>query len=118
VVTGTGFNTLRFRVTREGLLVVDQTFATVASAMSFFHDKVLQVSDWTTGVSPDNILDLEFTLDVVGSQAGSAFSTDFLVGNATIAAIPEPSTYVLFAFGLVGLLAVARRRRAGLRDNV
>jgi hypothetical protein len=118
VVTGSGFDTLRFRVNREGVLVVDQTFITVASAMSYFHDKVLQISDWTTGVSLDNILDLQFTLDVASTKAGSAFSTDFLVGNATIAAIPEPSTYVLFAFGLVGLLTVARRRRLGLRVNV
>jgi hypothetical protein len=118
VASGAGFDTLRFRVTRLSILVVDQTFATVASAMSYFHDKVVQVGDWTTGVGSNNILDLRFTLDVTGSQAGSAFSTDFLVGNATISAVPEPSTYLLFAFGLVGLLTVARRRRLGLRVNV
>jgi hypothetical protein len=118
VASGAGFDTLRFRVTRLSILVIDQTFATVASAMSYFHDKVVQVGDWTTGVGSNNILDLRFTLDVTSSQAVSAFSTDFLVGNATIAAVPEPSTYLLFAFGLVGLLTVARRRRAGLRVNV
>ena len=120
VAAGSGFDTLRFRMTREGTIVLDQTFITVASAMSYFDDQVLQISDWTTGVSTDNVINLEFIFDVTGTKAGSAFNTDFLVGNGTptLAAIPEPSTYVLFAFGLVGLLTVARRRRLALRATV
>ena len=63
-----------------------------------------RAGDWTTGVSADHILDLSFVFDVTNTQAGSSFTTDFLLGNGTptVAAIPEPSTYVLFSFGLLG----------------
>jgi hypothetical protein len=62
----------------------------------------------------------------VGSSAGSgyrAFGDNFVYGNGstvttynfetTASVVPEPSTYVLMGSGLLGLAAVARRRRQG-----
>jgi len=117
--TMTTFTSLRFRAIREfsGTPTIDQTFLTTADATAFFNDNIVTVGDWTTGVSADHVLDLRFIFDVASTQAGSSFMTDFLVGNGTpvLAAIPEPSTYVLFSFGLLGIGLITRRRRMILR---
>jgi len=116
-VSGSGFDSMRFRVNREGgAAELDLTFVAAADAMTFFNDHTVSVGDWT-GVSADNILDIQIIFDVTSNNAGSAFNTNFLVGNATPInnAIPEPSTYVLFAFGLLGMAVITRRRRHALR---
>jgi hypothetical protein len=113
----TTFDSLRFRANREGgATEIDQTFLTAADAMAYFNDHVLALGDWT-GVSSDNVLNLEFIFDVTSNDAGARFATDFLVGNGTptVAAIPEPSTYALLVFGLVGMGMITRRRRFMLR---
>jgi len=117
-VSGSGFDSLRFRVNREfaATAQLDMTFLAAADAMTFFNDHMVSVGNWT-GVSADNILDIQIIFDVTSNDAGAAFNTNFLVGNATpiTAAIPEPSTYVLFAFGLLGMAVITRRRRHALK---
>ena len=75
-------------------------------------------------------LDFELAADVLSASDQRAFSLRFAntssesvnglvdmyasvgVGAAGLAPIPEPSTYALMGLGLVGLLAVSRRRQA------
>lgn len=47
-------------------------------------------------------------IDVNGETRNVGFSAEFTVNQAVI---PEPSTYALMAFGLVGMGVIARRRR-------
>jgi len=115
----TGFDLLRFRANVEGgAAEIDLTWTRVQmlDAIAYFNDHVVVLGDWT-GAGTGNILDMQFIFDVTSDDAGANFNTDFLVGNGTITplVIPEPSTYVLFAFGLVGLGLITRRRRIALR---
>jgi hypothetical protein len=111
----TGFDMLRFRANKEGgAIEIDLTFMNSADAIAYFNDQVVVLGDWITTGS-DNIMDLQFIFDVTSNDAGANFNTNFLVGNGTLTPIPEPSTYVLFAFGLLGLVVIARRRRVALR---
>ncbi len=49
--------------------------------------------------------------DIGGSDDGLAVD-DFFVNNASVAAVPEPSTYALFAIGLGGIAFALRRKKA------
>lgn len=113
-VLGGGFQSLHFRVEREGTTIVDKTFASAALAEEYFTDRTLDLGDWTSTLSPDNILDLAFYFDVgqFGTLAGG-FSTYFLFGNSTIGSgpvttVPVPGGFWLFGSALAGL-AVRRR---------
>ena len=58
--SGPGFTSLHFTIEREGATVEDQTFATLAAAMSYFNDHVLDLGSMATGVV--GTLDLSLTL--------------------------------------------------------
>lgn len=102
---GLGFDTLRFRVTREGAVVIDQSFVSLSSAQAYFSDQVLNLGVIGAGVT--GTLDLTISLDVVTSRAGDGFGATFFLGNA---AIPEPSVFALLA--VAGLACLLRRRSA------
>jgi hypothetical protein len=80
-VVGNGFDQLRFRVTREGVDVVDQTFASGAAAAAYFDDRPLDLG--LIGTDVVDTLDLEFHLDVTTTSASDGFAARFLVANAT-----------------------------------
>ena len=63
---------------------------------------------WSKGVASGG--SVPFTLN--GASSGGSFevSTQSAVTDASIASVPEPSTYALFGLGLVTLLAVRRKR--------
>jgi MYXO-CTERM domain-containing protein len=83
-VQGGGFDSLTFQVTREGTMVVNQTFATVAAATAFLDDHVLNLgSNGVANVS--GALDLVFNLSMTTNDAGAGFQFDLLFGNATFA---------------------------------
>ena len=63
---------------------------------------------WSMGVASGG--SVPFTLN--GASSGGSFEvyTQSAVTDASIASVPEPSTYALFGLGLVTLLAVRRKR--------
>jgi len=100
---GGGFDSLRLRITEEGSLVLDQSFANAALAQAFFIDHVLTLGAIAAGVT--GTLDLTINLDLTLSHPGDGFSATVFVGNSVI---PEPRVIALILIGLIGL-AVCRR---------
>lgn len=117
---GSGFQTLRFHIDQEGSTVIDQTFVSLSAAETYFNDKTLDLGEWWTTISSDNILDLTIYLDVAqfGSSTGG-FKTTFMFGNSTIGAgpsqpfptVPVPGAFWLFGSALAGLLGYRSRFR-------
>jgi hypothetical protein len=101
-VEGAGFDSARFRISQEGVTVVDQNFASAAAALAYFDDSVLDMGFWKTGITGD--LDLRFQLDIVSSTASDGFYANLVAGVV----IPEPGTLSLLGPGLA-LLAWTRR---------
>jgi hypothetical protein len=82
-VEGNGFDTLNFQVSREGVVVVNETFLTAAAAVNYFDTKVLDLgSNGVANVSGN--LDLIFTLSLTTNDVGAGFYFDMAFGNSTL----------------------------------
>jgi hypothetical protein len=97
---GTGFRSMEFTVTANGVDILDTTFRSLALAESFFHDSVIDLgSNW----GPD--IDLTFGYNLIANRSGG-FGFDFAVGGA----VPETSTWAMMLIGFAGI-GFARHRR-------
>jgi len=102
---GSGFDSLRFRIFLENNTVLDQNFTTLANALSFFDDKRIDLGDWTSGLVGD--LDLGFQLDITASVVNDGFHLNLVAG-----VVPVPPSVWLFGSGLLGMIGIARRKKA------
>ncbi|VAW55918.1 hypothetical protein MNBD_GAMMA07-539, partial [hydrothermal vent metagenome] len=108
-----GFDSLRFRIDIEGTQVLDNTFNDFTSSISFFDDNVLDFGAWTNLISDNNVLDVTFTLDQTEQHQGEGFSSNFILAagaNNETSPVPLPAAFWLFSSGLMGLIAVTRKR--------
>ena len=80
---GNGFDSLNFQISREGAVVVNQTFLTVADAVNFLDSKVLNLGSNGVGNVSGN-LDLIFTTTLITNDAGAGFYFDLVFGNSTL----------------------------------
>jgi hypothetical protein len=79
---GVGFDSMTFTITREGTMVVNQTFNTLATALAFFDDELLDLgSNGPLNVSGN--LDLIFGLSLTTNDAGAGFQFDLAFGNSS-----------------------------------
>ncbi|MCI0491361.1 MAG: hypothetical protein L0Z07_00320, partial [Planctomycetes bacterium] len=89
---GTGFDSLNFQITREGAVVVNETFASLVSAVDYFDSKMLNLgSNGVLNVSGN--LDLVFSLSLTTNDVGAGFYFDFVFGNSTIDSGRPPGDY-------------------------
>jgi hypothetical protein len=78
--TGNGFNQLRFQLSAGGNTVVDQTFTSLAAALAFFNDQVVNLGPASLlGNQPGNLV-LTFT---VSTSPGNRFYASMLTGTVT-----------------------------------
>jgi hypothetical protein len=82
--SGPGFTSLHFQVTREGSIVVDQMFATLATAATYFDDHVLDLGPLTAGVA--GTLDLSIHFDMVSPDNSTKFRTTLMVADVGLIA--------------------------------
>jgi hypothetical protein len=114
-----GLDSLRFLAMHDGRLLADEQFDEVEEALDYFDDRVLNLG---SGFEPEcsipgrpgesaSCFVSPLVLDIAwrGSEQGSGFGVDLIVG---LAPIPEPGTALLLVVGLAVLAARARRRRA------
>jgi hypothetical protein len=83
---GPGFTSLRFTVQREDSVVEDQSFATLAAAMTYFDDHVLDLGPMITGVV--GTLDLSISLEMVSPDNNTRFGTTLLIADVGPALLP------------------------------
>jgi hypothetical protein len=76
---GSGFTSLHFTITREGAIVEDQTFATIAAATTYFNDRALDFGALKAGVT--GTLDLTFFLEMTTLDNGTRYGINFLVAD-------------------------------------
>jgi hypothetical protein len=79
-----GFDSLQFQVTREGSLVVNQTFMTLDAANAFFNDNAMRIGS-NAADQVSGALDLVFSMTLTTNDVGAGFAFDLLFGNATFA---------------------------------
>ena len=99
--SGLGFQSIEFYVIADGVKILDQTFASLALADSFFQDQVIDLgSSFEPGVA------LTFGYNLVADGSGG-YGLDLAVGGA----VPEPSTWAMMAIGFLGLAGLGLRAR-------
>jgi hypothetical protein len=84
ISSGPGFTSLHFSIEREGAIVEDQTFATMAAATMYFDDNPLDLSALKAGVT--GTLDLEFSLEMTTFDNGTRYGVNFLVADVGLVA--------------------------------
>ena len=89
---GNGLLSLTFQITREGVMVVDQMFSTVADAVNFLDGKVLGLR-YNGPLNVSGNLDLVFTTTLMTNDVGAGFYFDLVFGNSTINAGRPPGDY-------------------------
>ncbi len=116
---GTGFASLTFSLTEDGVSKLTQTFASVTAANTYFTDDLVDLGQWTSGSTLDVMASLSETL----AGSGNGYGVNFMVGvdppvahqpGVSTRAVPEPATWSIFSLGLLGLgWSKLRRRRPG-----
>jgi hypothetical protein len=109
--TGTGFDTLRLKISLEGNLVIDETFLNLAAADAFFADQVIGIGNASSVVGPLNF-EVEWLMN---TNASSSYFTGLVFGSTAlppsfISSVPEPGSLGLMTLIVCGL-AVRRRKR-------
>jgi PEP-CTERM motif len=109
--SGTGFTSLTFSVEEDAATVLTKTFTSLTAANTYLTDDLANLGEWTSG----STLDVLASLSVTAAGSGNGYGINYLVGvdpPASRAAVPEPATWCVFGFGLLGLGWSKLRRHA------
>jgi hypothetical protein len=77
--SGPDFTSLHFSIAREGAIVEDQTFTTMAAATTYFNDNPLNLGAVKANVT--GALDLTFLLEMTSLDNGARYNANFLVAD-------------------------------------
>ncbi len=105
-----GFDTLSFSVTSGRNRLENILFNDLAAAESYFNDNTLNFGLWSELIGPGELLNLTISLSLVEQHLGQGFSAGFAAAGGAAAVVPVPAAVWLFGSGLLGLIAVARKR--------
>ena len=88
-LTGAGLqsgDSLRFRIKRQGITLVDQTFSTNPALLTYLQNSVFDLGVQNAGLNGAN-LDVQFLFDLTTTHPGSGIGEQFVVGNDSNAQI-------------------------------
>ncbi len=77
-------DTLRFRIQRNTITLVDQTFTTTAAFQSYFTNTLFNLGTANAGLNGAN-LDLQFLFDLTTSHSNAGLGAQFLLGTTATA---------------------------------
>jgi hypothetical protein len=111
LASGANFDSLTFDIFKNGSLFDSWDFTSESSALSFFHDDVLDLGPIRSG-GGTGPLDLQFNFAVTAQLPGAGFNSDFLVASVgnTTSPTPEPGSLLLLGSALLILSTVLRRQ--------
>jgi len=93
--TGAGFTDLKFTVTTNAGLVLNENFTTVAAANTFFTDNLQNLGLWATGVT--GTLDVTIKMTETLNAVGNTYGAEFMLGATPVSvAALKP---MAFAYG-------------------
>jgi hypothetical protein len=105
---GTGFDSLRLEVIREGVSVIDSTMTDVSPTLGMLSDFVFNLDDIETGIA-DNMLDVTVRLSLTTDELNAGFRSLFILANSPLApydgdynnnGIVDGADYVVWRKGL------------------
>ncbi len=121
--SGDGFTEMSFGLNYNGRQIIDETFTALSDAESFFDNSLINLGE-LNGLQ--ELVDFDFDFSMTIDNPMDAFGFSFAFGNAdpnsspqaffasannfqgSFSSVPEPSSFVVGVFGLLGLL---KRRR-------
>ncbi|MDH5276153.1 MAG: hypothetical protein OEW88_06990, partial [Gammaproteobacteria bacterium] len=101
-----GFTSLHFQAFGDGTTLLDMSFTDLAMATAWFDDRLLNLGRLDGG--PDGLVDLELSLDFMGTGGGDGFFFNVVGASA----VPLPPSVWLMMTALGALVRRQLRRRA------
>jgi hypothetical protein len=93
-----GFTSLHFQAFGDGATLLDMSFSDLAVATAWFDDRLLNLGRLDGG--PDGLVDLELSLDFIGTGGGDGFF--FNAVGASAVPLPSAVWLMLTALGALG----------------
>jgi hypothetical protein len=99
---GTGFSSMTFDLYADGIDVVHQTFTSAKAATTFFTNNAIDLGSLASGALSGSTLNLQATMSITSSTAGSGFFGSVIVGDPPAAGGASTQGFVQAMAGMTG----------------